>query len=116
RSFSFGRDGGLVGHYSDGVGRTIGQLRIARFNNPGGLAARGGNKYQSTPASGLPIESDPGASGAAAVIGGASELSNVDLGHELFELTIAGNLFDANLAVLHTADTLLGELFFPYRR
>ena len=63
----------------------------------------------------MPIESDPSEGGAAEVISGAKELSNVDIGHELIELTLAGNLFQANLAVLHTADAMLGELFFPWR-
>jgi len=116
RGYSILRDGRLVGHYSDGVNRTLGQFRVARFANSQGLAARGGNKFASTAASGLPVESDPGEGGTAEVIGGATELSNVDLGHELVELTLAGNLFRANLAVLQTADSMLGEMFFPWRR
>ncbi len=116
RSYSIGKDGRIAGQYSDGVNRTLGQLRLARFANPQGLAAKGGNKFASTAASGLPIETDPGESGAAEVLAGAKELSNVDIGRELIELTLAGNLFQANLAVLHTADTMLGEMFFPWRR
>jgi len=116
RSFSVSRTGGLVGRYSDGSSRTLGQLRLARFANPAGLAARASNKFASTPASGPPMESDPGESGAGEIIEGASELSNVDIGHELIELTLAGNMFQANLAVWNTANTLLGELFFPWRR
>ena len=42
--------------------------------------------------------------------------ANVDLGRQLIDLTLAGNMFLANAAVFQTADTLLGELFFPYRR
>jgi flagellar hook protein FlgE len=115
RSYSIGKDGRIVGQYSDGINRTLGQLRLARFANPRGLAALGGNKFASTAASGVPIESDPSEAGAAEVISGAKELSNVDIGHELIELTLAGNLFQANLAVLRTADTMLGEMFFPWR-
>jgi flagellar hook protein FlgE len=116
RGYSVGRGGRVLGYYTDGISRPLGHLRLARFANPSGLAGRAGNKFESTAASGLPIEFDPGEAGAAEIVGGASELSNVDLGHELIELTLAGNLFRANLAVFHTADTLLGELFFPYRR
>src|SRR5262245_35342827 len=75
QKFSVSRNGRIVGHYSDGVGRTLGQLRIARFANPSGLASRAGNKHESTAASGSPIELDPGEAGAAEVISGASELS-----------------------------------------
>jgi flagellar hook protein FlgE len=116
RSYLIGKDGRIVGQYSDGVNRALGQLRLARFANPQGLAGKGGNKFASTAASGLPNESDPGEGGSAEVLSGAKELSNVDIGRELVELTLAGNLFQANLAVLHTADTLLGEMFFPWRR
>jgi flagellar hook protein FlgE len=116
QSYSIGRDGRIVGRYGDGINRTLGQLRVARFANPSGLLARAGNKFEATSASGVPTESDPGSTGAGEIISGATELSNVDLGHELIELTLAGNMFQANLAVFHTADTLLGELFFPWRR
>jgi flagellar hook protein FlgE len=116
RSYSVRRDGRIVGRYSDGKYRTLGQLRLARFANSAGLARRPGNTYQATPASGLPRESDPGEAGAAEIVGGATELSNVDLGRQLIELTLAGNLFSVNAAVFRTADTLLGEMFFPWRR
>jgi len=116
QSYAVSRDGRIVGQYSDGVSRTLGQLRLARFANPAGLLARAGNKFEATSASGMPTDSDPGAAGTAQVVAGASELSNVDLGHELIELTLARNMFQANLLVFHTADTLLGEMFFPWRR
>jgi flagellar hook protein FlgE len=116
RSFSVGRNGRITGHYSDGRNRTLGQIRIARFNNPQGFAQQAGNKLRATPASGLPIVTDPGEAGAGDIISGATEFSNVDLGEELIELTLAGNMFRANLAVLQTADALLGEMFFPWRR
>jgi flagellar hook protein FlgE len=116
RSYSINRTGGLVGHYSDGVNRTLGQLRLARFANPAGLAARAGNKFASTPSAGLSNETDSGEAGAAEVVSGARERSTVDIGHELIELTLAGNMFQANLAVWNTANTLLGELFFPWQR
>jgi flagellar hook protein FlgE len=115
RSYSVSRDGRVVGHYSDGVNRTLGQLRLARFANPAGLAARAGTKFASTPASGLPIESDPGEATTAEIVSGGTELSNVDIGHQLIELTLGGNMFQANLAVFHTAENLLSELFFPWR-
>jgi flagellar hook protein FlgE len=115
RSYSIQRDGRIVGHYSDGLARSLGRLRLARFPNPGGLVQRAGNVLRASPASGLPRESDPAAGGAAQVISGATELSNVDLGRELVDLTLAENQFRANLLVLDTADSLLDELFFPWR-
>jgi flagellar hook protein FlgE len=115
RSYSISGSGRVVGHYSDGINRTLGQLRLARFANPHGLESRAGNKFANAPAAGLPIEADPGDAGIAGVVGGATELSNVDIGSELIELTLAGNMFQANLAVFHTADNMLTALFFPWR-
>ncbi|HEX5103467.1 MAG TPA: flagellar hook basal-body protein [Pirellulaceae bacterium] len=116
QNYSIDPRGRIVGRYSDGSRRPLGQLRLARFPNPSGLTQRGGNAYAATPASGLPIESNPGEGGAATVLNGTTELSNVDLGRELIELTLAGTQFRANLTVFRTADALLGELFFPWRR
>jgi flagellar hook protein FlgE len=115
QSYSIDENGRILGRYSDGINRPLGQLRLARFANPAGLHARALSTYASTPESGLPIESDPGENGAAKVISGATELSNVDIGRQLIELTLAGNLFQMNLAVLQTADSMLGSLFFPWR-
>jgi flagellar hook protein FlgE len=116
RGFSISKSGRITGRYSDSRTRTLGQVRVARFNNPHGLVQRAGNKFQATPAAGIPVESNPSEGGAGEVIGGAIELSNVDVGRQLIDLTLAGNMFRANAAVFQTADTLLGELFFPYRR
>jgi len=115
RSYSIGRNGRITGRFSNGTNRTLGQLRLARFANPAVLQARAGNKFASTQASGLPIESDPGEANAAEVVSGATEHSNVDIGRELIELTLAGNLFQLNLVVLNTADDMLGAMFFPWR-
>ena len=116
RSYSIGRNGGLIGHYQSGASRTLGQIRLARFTNASGLAAQGGNRFTATVAAGLPLEFDPGENGAAQVHSGALERSNVDIGRELIELTLAGNLFRANAAVFQTADAMLGSMFFPWRR
>jgi flagellar hook protein FlgE len=116
RGYSISKNGKIIGRYSDGRHRPLGQLKVARFNNPQGLAQRPGNTFRSTPAAGTPVEADPGSSGAGEIISGATELSNVDLGEQLIELTLAGNLFRSNIVSFQTADTLIGELFFPWRR
>ena len=114
RSYSILKGGRIQGLYSDGLTRPLGQLRIARFPNPQGLVQRAGNVLRASPASGLPRESDPGEDGAAEVIPGATELSNVDVGREIVDLMLAEDTFHANLLVLETADSLLDSLFFPW--
>jgi flagellar hook protein FlgE len=115
-SYSITRSGRIVGRFSDGSSRPLGQLRLARFANFAGLAQRADNQFQATTASGEPTESDPGDAGAGQVLAAAVELSNVDLGRQLIDLTLAGNQFRANAAVFRAADEMLGELFFPWRK
>ena len=115
RSYSIQRDGRILGRYSDGRYRPLGQLRLARFPNQAGLTQRAGNAFRASPASGLPRENNPGEDGAAEIVTGATELSNVDVARELTRLQLAEIQFRANLFVLHTADSLLDSLFFPWR-
>jgi len=116
RRFSVSRDGRLLGHFSNGTRRVVGQLRLARFANPGGLAHRGAGMFRSTPASGVPQIVAPGSVGVADVIGGAVEPLNTDLGRELIDLALSGNQFRANLAGFTTADALLDELYYLTRQ
>lgn len=113
RGYSISNSGRITGRYSDGRTRLLGQIRTARFSNPHGLAQRAGNQFQATLASGMPVESNPGEAGAGQIVSGASEMSNVNLGRQLIDLTLAGNLFRANAAVFQTADALHSEMF-PY--
>lgn len=115
RSFAIQFNGRVIGLYNNGRQRTLGQLRLARFVNPHALVQQGGNRFRASPASGLPRESNPASDGAAQVIPGATELSNVDIGGELIGLQLAENQLRANFAVIHTADSLLDALFFPWR-
>jgi flagellar hook protein FlgE len=114
-SFAVKTDGRILGRYSDGRYRPLGQLRLARFPNQAGLTPRAGNVFRASPASGLPRDSNPGDDGAAQVVPGGTELSNVDVARELTKLQLAENQFRANLFVMHTADSLLDLLFFPWR-
>jgi flagellar hook protein FlgE len=108
--FSIADDGRIIGQYSDGVNRDLGQIRVARFANPSGLEARGDNLYQTGPNSGPPIESNPGSAGSASIVAGATELSNTDVGQSIVDLVMASLSFRANAAVFSTAGNLLDEL------
>jgi flagellar hook protein FlgE len=110
RRFSIAADGRIDGHYSDGVTRPLAQIRLARFLNPRGLAQLAGTRFAQTPASGVAMETNPGQLGAATLVSGATELSNVDIGENLVELTSAETLFRANTAVIDTAGSLFDEL------
>jgi flagellar hook protein FlgE len=109
-SFSITEDGRVRGEYSDGARRDLGQIRVARFANSNGLESGGGSQFQTGANSGLAIESNPGQDGSASLVGGATELSNTDIGQSIVDLVMASQHFRSNVAVLSTADDLLGEL------
>jgi flagellar basal-body rod protein FlgG len=64
----------------------IGQVQLARFINPQGLAARGDNLFEQTVASGNPLVSTPGQDGLGEIRQGYLEDSNVIVTDELAEL------------------------------
>ncbi|PHR90658.1 MAG: flagellar biosynthesis protein FlgE [Blastopirellula sp.] len=108
--YIIGEDGVIRGIFSNGVDRDLGQIRLARFGNPGGLEQRGENMYSSGVNSGLPVEGDPGENGIGDVIAGAVELSNTDIGSNLIDLILASTQFRGNSRVITTAQELFDEL------
>ncbi len=108
--FSVGSDGRIRGRFSDGRSRDLGQIRLARTSNPSGLQQRGGTRYATGPNSGLAVETNPQEGGAGAILAGATELSNTDLGRSLVDLQLASDQFRAGVQVTDTAVSLLDEL------
>ncbi|MDB5326801.1 MAG: flgE, partial [Phycisphaerales bacterium] len=47
--FSIGNDGTITGSFSNGQQRTLGQVAVATFDNPGGMTDLGGNVYSTGP-------------------------------------------------------------------
>jgi flagellar hook protein FlgE len=108
--FAIGEDGVIRGSFSNGVTRTLGQVRLARFTNPGGLEQRGDNVFASGANSGLPVHGNPGQNGIGSVIAGAVELSNTDIGANLVDLVLATTQYRGNTRVISAAQQLLDEL------
>jgi flagellar hook protein FlgE len=113
--FSIDTDGTVVGVFSNGQLRNLGQLVLATFTNPGGLTDLGGNLYNVTPASGLANIVNPGQGGSGKTIGGALEGSNVDLSGEFINLISASTGFSASSRVLTTSNQLVQELLSSIR-
>ena len=105
-----GEDGIIRGVFTSGVTRDLGQVRLARFNNPQGLIQRGDNMYAQGLNSGLPIEGNPDTVGLGSIIGGAVELSNTDIGKNLIDLVLATTMYRSNTRVISTAQEMLDEL------
>ncbi len=109
-SFIIGEDGLIRGIFSNGVTRTLGQIRLARFANNAGLVQRGENLFAAGVNSGLPIEGNPGEQGIGRIISGALELSNTDIGANLVKLILASTQYRGNARVIDAAQRLLDEL------
>jgi flagellar hook protein FlgE len=109
-TFSIGADGKVVGSFSNGLARNLGQVAIATFANNQGLIDRGGNQYISGANSGVPIVAAPQELGAGQVRSGALEQSNVDLSKEFVNLIISSTGFSAASRVITTSDQLITEL------
>ncbi len=85
----------------------IGQIELARFPNPAGMRARGGNVFLPSPASGNPLLGVPGQDGVGEVSSGYLEMSNVDTVSELINMITAQRAYELNSRTISMADDML---------
>lgn len=109
QSFNVSQDGMIVGAYSNGRTRPIGQVAMAVFTNPGGLERVAG-VWRETPNSGLAQIGTAGGGGRGLLSAGTLEMSNVDLAEEFTRLIVAQRGFQGNARVVTTADEILQEV------
>jgi flagellar basal-body rod protein FlgG len=94
----------------DGNASQIGQVEIARFVNPTGLMAIGGNLYQQSAASGDAIVGTPGSAGFGKIMQGSLESSNVDVVDEMVNLIVAQRAYELNSKAVSTSDNMLSNI------
>lgn len=90
--------------------QSIGQIELAAFVNPAGLAATGDNMLLETPASGSPITGNPASTGFGTIIQGSVESSNVNVVSEITGLITAQRAYEMNSRVIKTADEMLSAV------
>jgi flagellar hook protein FlgE len=110
RSYSIGSDGTIVGSFSNDKTKVLGQLALATFADPAGLAKAADSHLRATGASGTPIVGTPGSNGSGTLAAGALEMSNVDLAQEFTNLIVAQRGFQANSKVISASDEMLQDL------
>jgi len=103
-SFTVDHDGVVQGTFSNGQSRAIGEIALASFANPDGLLANGANSFQATVGSGTANIGAANKGGRGALIGGALELSNVDIAQEFARLILAQRGYEANARAVTTFD------------
>ncbi|UFU01030.1 flagellar basal body rod protein FlgG [Radiobacillus kanasensis] len=119
-SFSVQGDGKVTYVDENGNVQEAGQIRLAKFSNPGGLEKAGSNSYQLTGNAGVNTADGvfngledlviPEQDGSASIVAGALEMSNVDLAEEFTEMITAQRGFQANTRIITTSDEILQEL------
>jgi flagellar hook protein FlgE len=105
--FSTSSDGTIMGRYTNGQSKALGQVLIANFANPQGLQPVGNNEWSSSASSGPALLGTPGSSSLGVLQSGAVEDSNVDLTAELVNMIQAQRVYQANAQTIKTQDALL---------
>jgi flagellar hook protein FlgE len=109
-SYNIGSDGKLRGIFSDQIQRELAQVAIADFNNPLGLEKVGESSYRESANSGGAQVGVSGQGRRGSLVGGAVEMSNVDLSAEFTNLILAQRGFQASSRVITTSDQVLEDL------
>ena len=108
--FSIGADGVIQARYSNGQSHAQGQVALANFVNPQGLAPLGGNAWAETSTSGQPLVGAPGSGNLGVMQSGAVENSNIDLTAELVNMITAQRTYQANAQTIRTQDQVMQTL------
>ncbi len=108
--FSIDGAGNIVGSFSNGEKKILGQVMVAKFDNPMGLQKMGSNFFIDTRNSGEPQLGKAGANGYGAINAGNLEMSNVDISLEFTEMITTQRGFQANSRIITASDEMLQEL------
>ena len=108
--YAIASDGSIVGTFSNAVTRTLGRVALADFTNPAGLVDAGSGLFTVGANSGPAVVAEPETLGTGRVVGGALELSNVDLGQEFINLILTSTGYSASSRVIRTTDELMQQL------
>ncbi|MBM4114155.1 MAG: flagellar hook-basal body complex protein, partial [Phycisphaerae bacterium] len=109
-TFGIEADGRVMGGFTNGLTRVLGQLALARFANNDGLVDAGDNQYGETDRSGAAVVGSGLTLGLGRVYGGALEQANVELSQEFIDMVQATTGFSAASRVVSTADELIRNL------
>lgn len=107
---SIAKDGTVIGVFSNGNERAIGQIVTADFANVTALERTGQGLWVESFDSGQPLIGPADTGGHGAIIAGTLEQANVDLGTEFVNMIAYQRGFQANSRVITTADEMYGEL------
>ena len=102
--------GRVILQFSNGLSQALGQLALARFNNPTGLLRKGNTSFAESLSSGSPNVGAATTGGRGSITAGYLEGSNVDMANEFTNMILAQRGFQAQTRVITTSDEMLQEL------
>ena len=97
--------GVISARFSNGQSQILGEVALADFADPSGLANIGGTRFAETAESGPGTPSGAGTAGLGAIQSGALEDSNVDLSDQLVKMIISQRNFQAAAQIIEAADS-----------
>lgn len=109
-SLSFNDEGVLSASYTNGKTLDLGQIVLAKFQNPEALFKMGGNLFKQSRDSGEPSLGAPRLSGRGSIMAKSLERSTVDLAAEFVTMITDQRAFQANSKTITTSDELLNEV------
>lgn len=104
------QSGIITATFTNGKSKSLGQVALATFNNPGGLNKVGDTLFAKSNNSGEPQVGSAGSSGHGTLTAGALEMSNVDLAQQFSDMIITQRGFQANSKIITTTDEMLEML------
>jgi flagellar hook-basal body protein len=102
-------DGTVQASLNDGSSRAVGQLELARFNNPTGLSSYGSNIWLETEASGEPQLGAPGSPNFGNLKARALEQSNVNLADEMAHMVTLQRAFEMSVRAFQQTDSMISQ-------
>lgn len=101
--------GTITGTYSNGMKQVKAQVAVARFNNPGGLTAKGSTLFQESNNSGTTKPQTASELGVT-ITASALEMSNVDLANEFSTMIVTQRGYQSNSKIITVSDEMLETL------
>ena len=108
--YTIDENGVIIGTFTSGVTRPLGQVLLAHFVNNEGLIQWGDNLFAVGPNSGPAVIGVPGQGVFGKVKGNSLEMSNTDIGNELIDMITASAMYRANSKIVTTSNEMLMAL------
>jgi flagellar hook protein FlgE len=108
--YSIDENGIILGQYSNGKSRAMGQIAMANFASVDGLTPLGNNAWAESSSSGPPTIGVPNAGSMGQLRSSSVETSNTDLTAELVNMITAQRVYQANAQTIKTEDSILQTL------